>query len=93
MDGVADELLRHMKGSRLLFVKATYLKRTCYLDITAYQERFKTRMEELLSYTPAAEEKKHIDEEVRALSRLLEKAEESTDHTFTDLKPRMRCCC
>ena len=84
--GAADALVTAYEREQTLFVKSTYLKALAYLDITAYQERFKTRMEELLSYTPAAEEKKHIDEEVRALSRLLEKAEESTDHTFTGFK-------
>ena len=84
--GAADALVTAYEREQTLFVKSTYLKALAYLDITAYQERFKTRMEELLAYTPAAEEKKHIDEEVRALSRLLEKAEESTDHTFTGFK-------
>ena len=84
--GAADALVTAYEREQTLFVKSTYLKALAYLDITAYQERFKTRMEELLSYTPAAEEKKHIDEEVRALGRLLEKAEESTDHTFTGFK-------
>lgn len=84
--GAADALVTAYEREQTLFVKSTYLKALAYLDITAYQERFKTRMEELLSYTPAAEEKKHIDEEVRALSRLLEKAEESTGHTFTGFK-------
>ena len=45
-----------------------------------------TRAAVLQESEPAAEEKKHIDEEVRALGRLLEKAEESTDHTFTGFK-------
>ena len=87
--GAADALVTAYEREQTLFVKSTYLKALAYLDITAYQERFKARMEELLSYTPAAEEKKHIDEEVRALGRLLEKAEESTGHTghtFTGFK-------
>lgn len=84
--GAADALVTAYEREQILFVKSAYLKALAYLDITAYQEQFKTRMEELLSYTPAAEEKKHIDEEVRALGRLLEKAEENTEHTFTGLK-------
>ena len=59
--GAADALVTAYEREQTLFVKSTYLKALAYLDITAYQERFKTRMEELLSYTPAAEEKKHID--------------------------------
>ena len=43
-------------------------------------------MEELLFLYPGSRRKKHIDEEVRALSRLLEKAEESTGHNFTGFK-------
>ena len=88
--GAADALVTAYEREQTLFVKSTYLKALAYLDITAYQERFKTRMEELLSYTPAAEEKKHIDEEVRALGRLLEKAEESTGHTFTGFTKDVR---
>ena len=89
--GAADALVTAYEREQTLFVKSTYLKALAYLDITAYQERFKTRMEELLSYTPAAEEKKHIDEEVRALGRLLEKAEDPhemlllTGHARTDV--------
>ena len=56
--GAADALVTAYEREQTLFVKSTYLKALAYLDITAYQERFKTRMEELLSYTPAAEEKK-----------------------------------
>ena len=84
--GAVDALVAAYEREQTLFVKSAYLKALVYLDITAYQEKFKSRMEELLSYTPAAEEKKHIDEEVRALGRLLEKTDESTGHTFTGFK-------
>ena len=50
--GAADALVTAYEREQTLFVKSTYLKALAYLDITAYQERFKTRMEELLSYTP-----------------------------------------
>lgn len=84
--GAADALVTAYEREQTLFVKSAYLKALAYLDITAYQERLKERMEELLSYTPAIEEKKHIDEEVRALGRLLEKAEDNKSHAFTGFK-------
>ena len=87
--GAADALVTAYEREQTLFVKSAYLKALAYLDITAYQERLKERMEELLSYTPAIEEKKHIDEEVRALGRLLEKAEDNKSHAFTGFKDQV----
>lgn len=55
--GAADALVTAYEREQTLFVKSAYLKALAYLDITAYQERLKERMEELLSYTPAIEEK------------------------------------
>lgn len=82
----AEALVLAYEREQTLFVKSAYLKALTYLDTTAYQEQFKARMETLLSYIPAEEEKKHIDEEVRALGRLLEKAGTGSSHTFTGFK-------
>ena len=41
--GAADALVTAYEREQTLFVKSTYLKALAYLDITAYQERFKTR--------------------------------------------------
>ena len=44
--GAADALVTAYEREQTLFVKSTYLKALAYLDITAYQERFKARMED-----------------------------------------------
>lgn len=91
--GAADALVTAYEREQTLFVKSTYLKALAYLDITAYQERFKTRMEELLSYTPAAEEKSILMRKSAHLADCWKRQKKAQATLLRDLKTRMRCCC
>lgn len=65
-----------------LFVRASYLEALKGYDIEEYLPLFKKRVDELLSTEITPENKKHVDEELRALTELIVSAEGIEKHTF-----------
>nr|MCR5468393.1 RNA methyltransferase [Lachnospiraceae bacterium] len=66
-----------------LFTKSSYLKALKSFDIEAHKERLKKRSEELMSYVPEENEKKHIAEERHELDILLADETTAKKHRFT----------
>ncbi|MDO5293623.1 MAG: methyltransferase [bacterium] len=65
-----------------LFVKSSYLTAIKEFDYRDYVEEFKERLEELSKVTLTEENKKHITEEMRALSDLVVAMEGIRHHKF-----------
>ena len=69
-----------------LFVKSAYLTALGKLEVSDYLEVFRQRMDELAAIEPAADEKKHIDGELRELQKIITGIEGITGHHFCGLK-------
>ena len=80
---VADALWEAYNRETTLFVKSSYLTALGRLEVSDFSEQLKGRMEELLKVIPAENERKHINEEIRELGKLLNRIEGSRRHTFT----------
>lgn len=73
-----------------LFVKSAYLTALSKLDVTELLEFFKSRRESLLSKDIEEEAKKHINEELHELNRMITAIEGIPKHTFNGFeKPHM----
>ena len=68
-----------------LFVKAAYLQAMAELDTSEKCEQLKKVLTELLETEPTPENKKHVDEEVRALRKLVI-INEGVQHHTPDIK-------
>lgn len=66
-----------------LFIKSSYLNAMGKLDCSEYVTDLKKRQEELLKEEVTIENKKHVLEELRELSILLNQFEEIKSHQFT----------
>lgn len=73
-----------------LFVKGAYLSAIQKLDCRAYEAQIKKHYQKLLSYEPAEDEKKHIQDELKELRRLVIQFDGGISrHSFTGYdKPR-----
>lgn len=65
-----------------LFVKSSYLSALSELNYSRVLDRLKKRREELTACEPSAENRKHIEEELRELSRLILSVEQPKPHRF-----------
>lgn len=65
-----------------LFVRSSYLTALKHYDVTRYMNFFKERMETLKELKLTEENKKHISEELKALSELVVAKEGIKKHTF-----------
>lgn len=54
-----------------LFARGAYLSALQKLDCRAYKQQLKQRYDELLAYEPPEEEKKHVQEELKELRRIV----------------------
>lgn len=80
-----EELCEAYFSESTLFVKAAYLQAMAELDTSKKCEQFKKVLAELLEIEPTTENKKHIDEEIRALRKLVI-GNEGTKHHTPDIK-------
>lgn len=64
-----------------LFVKAAYLQAMAELDVTDKLSVLKEALAKLLEIEPEPENKKHVEEEIRALRKLVIQAEGISRHT------------
>lgn len=81
-----EPLLAAYNMETTLFVKSAYLTALSKLEVSDYLDVWKKRLTELTAIVPAENEKKHINEEIRILSRMITGTEGITKHTFTGLK-------
>ncbi len=71
-------------GETQRFVKGAYLSAMQKLDCRAYEQQLKECYQKLLDYEPAEDEKKHIQEELKELRRLVIQFDGGiSGHTFT----------
>lgn len=68
-------------SEKTLFVKASYLQALAELEVGDKLPAFKEQLEALLKEEPEPENKKHIDEEIRALRKIVIKTEGIRHHT------------
>ena len=64
-----------------LFVKASYLQAMAELDVEDKLDALKETLAQLLETEPEPENKKHVDEEIRALRKIVIQAEGIVRHT------------
>lgn len=69
-----------------LFVKSSYLAALGKMDVSDYLQRFRERCSELTALEPAVDEKKHINEEIRELEKIITGIEGIKKHSFQGLK-------
>lgn len=74
-------LYQSYECEKTLFVKASYLQALEKLDVAEKLSELKTALETLLALDVEPENKKHIDEEIRALRKIVIKYEGITHHT------------
>ena len=80
-----DALYEGYTSENTLFVKASYLQAMAELDVKDKIFDLKDTLEQLLATEPEPENKKHVDEEIRALRKIIIQVEGITKHT-PDLK-------
>lgn len=66
-----DKIWEAYVSETQLFVKGAYLSAIQKLDCRAYKAQIKQHYQKLLAYEPAEEEKKHIQDELKELRRLV----------------------
>ena len=76
-----DALYEAYTTETTLFVKASYLQALAELDASAKLSELKGKLAELLTMEVEPENKKHIDEEIRALRKFIIQAEGIRCHT------------
>ena len=79
-------LMEHYEKENVWFIRSSYVKALSKLPVTDYLERFKERLKELEGLTVAEEDKKHWNEEMRELRKLITDIEGINCHKFTGLK-------
>jgi len=82
MQQAAGALWEAYQKEMTLFVKSSYLAALGKLEVPDLTEAFKERMETLSRLVPAENEKKHVNEEIRELSKILTRIEGVKKHTF-----------
>ena len=80
MSDFTDSLVDGYKKESQLFVKSAYLEALKGYDIKEYLPFFKERVRELSEAEITPENRKHIDEEMRALTELIVSFEGVTKH-------------
>ena len=77
----AEALYEAYQNEQTLFVRASYLQALAELDVTNLLPDFRDALDDLLETEPEAENKKHFEEEIRALRKILIRYEGITEHT------------
>lgn len=81
----ADPLWDAYERETTLFVKSAYLTALGKMETSAYLDVFKRRMAELAAMETSADEKKHIDGELRELQKIITGIEGIAGHRFCGL--------
>ena len=77
----AEVLYQAYEAETTLFVKAAYLEAMDQMDVEAYVPKLKEHMTSLASEPVTVENKKHVEEELRALRKIIISYEGITQHT------------
>ncbi len=83
LDEAVDALYEAYQREETLFVRSAYPAALAKLDIGDYFDALKEQRDALAARPVAAEEKKHVAEELRELDRLITEVEGIPHHTFT----------
>ena len=86
MSDFVQPLVNGYRKESQLFVKSAYLEALKGYDIEEYLPFFKERVRELSESEITPENRKHIDEEMRALTELIVSFEGVTKHCFTGFR-------
>jgi tRNA G10 N-methylase Trm11 len=78
-----DALYEAYCTEETLFVRSSYLTALAEFDVTRFLPEFRDRLEELTSAEVAPENRKHTDEEIRELRKILIRNEGIAHHTFS----------
>ncbi len=84
VDGAMEEIFEAYKEEETLYIKADLLEALASFDISEIREELLLRQKELWDYKPEESEKKHLAEELMALSKLLRTEEEDQKAVFID---------
>ena len=77
-----EKLFTSYQKEQTLFVRSAYLEALAKFDVEPLLPQLKQQLDELLSKERTVENQKHIEEEVRALRRIIIMYEGITHHTF-----------
>ncbi len=77
----AEALYESYLAETVLFVRASYLQALAELENVGKIEELKKCLNQLTEEAPAPENKKHIEEEIRALRKIIIRSEGITRHT------------
>ena len=77
-----EKLFTSYQKEQTLFVRSAYLEALAKFDVEPLLPQLKQQLDELLSKERTIENQKHIEEEVRALRRIIIMYEGITHHTF-----------
>lgn len=80
-----EALYRAYVEEKTLFVRASYLQALAVLDVTEKLPDLRDALQQLLEMEVETENKKHIDEEIRALRKIIVQNEGISHHTM-DIK-------
>lgn len=86
MSDFVKPLVEGYKAEEQLFVRSAYLEGLKGYDIEEYLDFFKERVEELKKLEITEDNRKHIGEEMRALTELIVSVEGITRHEFTGFR-------
>jgi len=77
-----EELYHAYREENTLFVRSAYLDALAQMDVRQKLPELKEKLSELLSAEADEESRKHVQEEIRGLRRILIRYEGITRHTF-----------
>lgn len=86
-----EPLFNAYEAETTMFVKSSYLNALKFLNYFAYMHNFKSRLEELSGIELTPENKKHTEEEMRALSELIVEMDGISKHEFSGWNKRFEC--
>lgn len=81
-------LMEQYEKEEVLFIRSSYVKALAKLPVTEYLEQFQMRLKELEQQEVAEEDKKHWNEEIRELRKLITDIEGISRHRFIGLPER-----
>ena len=84
-------LVKAYTVEQTLFVRSSYLTALLSFDCSEYMEVFQNELQNLQNTKATTENKKHIEEEIRALSKLIIKESDIKKHTFTGFSNKFDC--
>lgn len=88
-EATADALYTAYMKEETLFIRATLLQALGKVNAYPYLSQLQDRYEELCVKKPMENEKKHFQEELRALEKILRKEGLEEKHTFTGWKEKV----